>query len=404
MYRHVMLGVILATSLACSGCGSWFYMGQHPSVAHGTTMNHMPEEVRQSVNTVEVIADDTRPELWVGGDYGQQLPTAGEGAVDGMAAGTKLTGAMVAEDPRTVFLVPLVLPVALVAGGIGGAAAAKIEQELAEFREGLADELVADGNQPSPGDALADALVERLEATDDILPVKAGGDASLTVSVTGISVDTDDKDATVTAFVTGTLNDPADNALLYVNSFRYAERDKLRNWTADENALWASYVVRARQFIVAEIIADMFETIHVRHVLRPSKSDTFSGGWNGRAKTDKPTFSWELFLLGDDQYSDMIDEQSITYDLRIFEEGRLVYDARGIADTSHELGEPMPRCKKLRWSVRPVYQVNGKTRAGDWMQYRSGFDKLWNNEALEANSVTPAFWQYFPQVSSRCSS
>ena len=404
MYRRFGLGVILAISLVSSGCGSWFYTGQHPSVDYVATADHMPERIRRSVRSVEVVADNRKPELRVGGDYGEYVPTTGEGAVGGMAAGASVTGAMVAEDPRAIFLVPLIFPVALIAGGIGGAAAAKIKKELAEFREALADDIVADGNQPMPSDVLASELLDRLGSTDDLLTVTEGGDALLTVSITGISVDTEKEDAIIIAFASGVLTSTIDGSVLYSKSLEYTERDSLRNWTADENALWNAYVVNARQFLAAEFVADMFETVRIRNVLRPLKTETFTGGWSGRAKTSTPTLSWELFLLGGDSYEGQIDEQDIAFDLRVFDGSRLAYEARRISGTSHEVSEPLPRCKELRWSVRPVYQIDGETRAGNWMQYRSGFDKFWNNKALDAHPANPEFWQYFPEVSTRCSS
>jgi hypothetical protein len=403
MYRHSRLGVILAVSLANCGCGSWFYTGQHPSVRYEATADHMPEDIRRSVRNIEVVADNRKPELRVGGDYGQYVPTAGEGAAGGAAAGVKVTGAMLAEDPRAIILVPFILPLALIAGSIGGAAAAKIEKELAEFREGLADDIIADGNQPLPSEVFAGALIARLKLIDDFVSVTTDGDASLKVTITDITVDTEDKNAIITASARGVLTSTIDGSVLYSKSLEYSERDTLRNWTANENALWDTYVVNARQFLSAELVADMFETIHVRNVLRPLKTETVTGGWSGRTKTHTPTFSWELFLLGDDPYEALIDAQNVAFDLRIFEGSRLAYEARRIRGTSHEVSEPLPGCKELRWSVRPIYQIDGETRAGKWMQYRSGFDQFWNNEALKSHPVTPEFWHYFPEVSTRCS-
>jgi hypothetical protein len=404
MHKSIGLAAILTISLVSSGCGSFFYTGQHPSVAYRSTVDHMPEEIRRAVRTVQIIADNEKPELRVGGDYGQYIPTTGEGAAGGLAAGAKLSGAMLLEDPRSIILMPFIFPVALIAGGISGAAGAKIEKELAEFREGLADDIVADSNRPLPSDVLADALVDHLAATDDIVSVTEGGDAILTVSITDISVNTENEDAVITTFASGVLTSASDDSTQYVKSIKYTERDKLRNWTANENAAWNAYSIRARQFLAAEVVADMFETVRVRHVLRPLKSETFSGGWSGRAKTHTPTFSWELFLLGGDPYEGQIDNENIAFDLRVFEGSRLAYEARRIDGTSHEVSEPLPKCKELRWSVRPVYQLDGETRAGEWMRFRSGFDKFWNHDALEDRSAIPEFWQYFAEVSTRCSS
>jgi len=134
------------------------------------------------------------------------------------------------------------------------------------------------------------------------------------------------------------------------------------------------------------------------------KTDSFTGGWSGRATSHQPTLSWELFLLGGDLYEFEIVEDEIEFDLRIFEGSRLIYEARRIEGTSHTPDVPLPRCKDLRWTVRPVYPVDGRIRAGDWMRYRSGFDKFWNNEAARGNAVAADYWQYFAELDSRCGS
>jgi hypothetical protein len=404
MYKRIGLGSVLIISLVNSGCASFFYTGQHPSVAYHSSIDHMSDEIRRSVHTVEVVADNTKPGLRVGGDYGQFIPTTGEGAAEGVAAGAKVSGAMLAEDPRAIFLMPIILPVMLIAGGIGGAAAAKIEKELAEFREDLADDIVADGSQPLPSDVFASALINRLDSSSDIVSVADGGDASLTVSITDISINTQKEDATITTFAIGILRNAIDDSVLYEKSIRYSERDKLRNWTANENALWADYVERARQYLAAEVIADMFEKIRVRHVLRPVESDSFSGGRNGRAKTRTPTFSWEFFLLGGDPYDGKLDEQHIAFDLRIYDGSRLAYEARRIRGTTHEVSEALPPCSDLRWTVRPVFQMEGETRAGDWMQFRSGFNKFLTGGASGGHPGAPEFWQAYAEVRTRCSS
>ena len=404
MHRVIAISILVTTSSLISGCGSWFYTGQHPSVDYHRMQDHMPEDIRARIASVVVVADPTRPSLEVCGDYGEYVPTVGEGTAGGAAAGVKMTGAMVAQDPRAIFLLPFILPAAIVAGGIGGAAGAKIEKELAEFREGLADDIVDVGDRPVPSDRLATQLRSYLSLVTEIEAATENADAVLTVSVSHVAVDTDNEDATITTYANGSLSDNADQALLYSKEYQYSERDKLRNWTANENEAWTAYVERARHYIAAEVTADMFETIHVRNVLRPVKTDSFTGGWSGRAKSHQPTLSWELFLLGGDPYEFEVHEDEIRFDLRIFEGSRLVYEARRIEGTSHTLEVPLPNCKDLRWSVRPVYRVEGRIRAGDWMQYRSGFDKFWNNEAVRSDLVAPEFWQYFPELDARCSS
>lgn len=364
----------------------------------------MPESIRRSVRSITVVADDSNPELSVGGDYGQQLPDVGEGMADGAAAGAAAAGDLVFEDPRAIFVLPFLLPVLMVAGGVAGTAGAKIEKDLAEFREGLADEIVADGVRPLPSNEFARTVIEHLESSDSVESVTEDADATLNISVTGLSFDTANEDAIITAFVSGELTSNADGSVLYTKSLEYTERNSLRNWTANENALWNDYVVHARQRLAAELVADLFETVHVRNVLRPLQTESFTGGWSGQAKTDTPTLSWELFLLGGDAYEDQIDENDIAFDLRILDEGRLTYEARGINGTRHEVAEPLPGCADLRWSVRPVYQVDGETRAGHWMQYRSNTDKFFGHDARMDQAITLDFWRYYPEISTRCSS
>jgi len=257
-------------------------------------------------------------------------------------------------------------------------------------------------DRPLPSDQLATQLRSYLAMATNIEAATDYSDAALTVSVSHVAVKTDNDDATITTYANGSLSNGDGQQVLYSKEYKYSERDKLRNWTANENEAWGAYVKRARHYIAAEVTADMFETIHVRNVLRPVKTDSFTGGWSGRAKAQRPTLSWELFLLGGDPYEFDIVEEEVRFDLRIFEGSRLIYEARQISGTSHTPDIPLPECKDLRWSVRPVYPVDGGLRAGDWMQYRSGFDKFWNNEAVRSNSATPDFWQYFPELDTRC--
>ena len=405
MKKAKAAALIAATSLVTSGCGSFLYTGQHPSVAYRTTISHMPENVRDKIQTVEVVAGATKLTLSVSGDYGEVVPGAGEGAAYGAAAGVKVSGAMVLKDPRSVFLMPFILPVALVAGTITGAAAAKIQQELTEFREEMADDLMTSDERPQPNERMANELKAYLETITNIELVQANADALLSVAITRIDVKTEKDDAIVTAYATATLRSYSDgSAFSYTQSFEYGDRDSLRNWVANDNALWVAFADQARHYIATEAAADMFERIQVRHVLRPLPSDTFTGGWNARAKSATPTLSWELFLLGGDPYGDKIDQDDITFDLRIYDGSQLKYEARDIAGTDHAIAEALPKCRTLSWSVRPVYRFDGKIRAGDWMHYRSGFDKFWNNEALSHVSEEPEFWKEFPIIKTRCSS
>jgi hypothetical protein len=405
MQRITGIATLAAVALTTSGCGSLFYTGQHPSVGYEPVTPHMNEWLRSRIQTVTVVSDESRPTLSVDGDYGEYVPTVGEGAKAGAVMGAQAAGEIIAEDPRTLILMPVILPITMVGGSVAGASAAKIEQELQEFRNGLADELTAeDPDRPMPNERLADEFTVYLEQIDAIELVTEAPDAEIRIAISDIEVITDREDAVVKTYAYAVMTSDKDASVLHSSKFAYAERDSLRNWAADNAARWVPYAENARRYFAAEIAADLFETIHVRHVLRPTKTETFSGGWSAGVRSAKPTLAWELFLLGGDAYADSIDSDNITYDLRIFDEGRLAYEVRGIQGNTHRVTQPLENCLSLAWAVRPVYRVDGKTRAGAWMNYRSGFDKFWNNDASQEVPKTPGFWEHYARLRTRCTS
>jgi hypothetical protein len=403
MSKKFSLVFLLALAVPLSGCGSWLYFGQQPSVYYRTTHEHMPEETRRAITSVKVVSDSSKPKLSVGGDYGRYVPTAGEGAAEGMVGGAKVTGAMVAEDPRAIFFVPLILPVALITGVIGGAVGTKIEQALAEFREGLTDDVLADSDLLVPADEIASKVRRLLENTGFAANSDAY-DAELSITVSEITVNTENNDAVITSYAVATLKRREDDSSPYSRSVTYSEKNTLRNWAADDSVMWNDYILRARRFIAAEVVANMFETIHLRHVLRPVETKTFSGGWSGRVKSAHPTLAWELFLLGGDEYSDKIDEQDVLFDLRMLDDGHVVHEVRNVRGSSYQVPDQLSGCKELHWSVRPVYSLAGHLRAGEWMQYFSGSETKWGHDWVSSRGTTSEFWHYFAKFKTRCSS
>ena len=398
------IAILMMYAFSCCGCSNMLYTGQQKSVMYRADEAHMPEAVRRNVASVDVALDATKPQLRIGGDYGQELMTVGEGTGDGLVKGAQLGLASAASDAHAAILLPFLLPVTIVAGGIVGAAAAKIEIELAEFREGLTDDLAADDSGEHPGVKLAASLGDRLALSSDYLSDEAGLDTKLTLSIPEIAIETYDKDAVVTTTAIVVLENRASGEVLYRRDFDYAERDKLKNWTENDNAQWKLYAQRAKQSLREAIHANLFETIHVRHVLRPVATESFSGGWSGNVESLKPELAWELFLLGGDRYATTIDTETIRFDLQIHDSDGLVYEATGISGTDHTVTETLPRCRTLRWSVRPVYRVNGAVRTGAWMQYLSGIKRAWRVANQSGPAGTPPREQDFARIKTRCQS
>ncbi len=401
---RIRIATLMIYALSCCGCSNMLYTGQQQSVTYRADEGHMPEVLRQDIVSVDVVLDTTRPKIRIGGDYGQELMTVGEGVGDGLVKGAQMGFAGAASDPYAAFLLPFILPAAIVTGGVVGAAAAKIEIELAEFREGLTDELVAESGGTHPGANLAADLQARLASTSEFLGGGKDLHTQLILSIPEIAIETYDKDAVVATTATITLENRDSAEVLYSRDFSYAERDKLKNWTESDNAKWRMYAERAISSLGEYIHADLFETIYVRHVLRPVATESFSGGWSGSPGSEQPELAWELFLLGGDPYESAIDRNDIRFDLQIYDGDALVYEATGISTTEHTVSEALPRCQTLDWSVRPVYRVNGAPRNGEWMQYLSGFKRAWRAAHEGSSAGVHGRRRDYAQIKTRCRS
>jgi hypothetical protein len=198
--RMTGIAMISVISLATSGCGSIFYAGQQPSATHRPVDTDVSEEIRASITTVAVRPSNTRPGLYVEGDYGKTTPTVGEGATAGAGAGLAATGEMMGEDPRALLLVPIILPLALIIGTVGGAAAAKVKQEIQEFRDDLTEKLSEESNPPLGVDILGETLRARLAKSHDIASILIDAENAVPENVDAI-VDIRVRDLTI--MVTG---------------------------------------------------------------------------------------------------------------------------------------------------------------------------------------------------------
>ncbi|MFT5502083.1 MAG: hypothetical protein ACI88G_002225 [Woeseiaceae bacterium] len=418
------MAIIVAISLVAGGCGSVFYMGQQPSTGYRTGTSHMAEELRSSVRTVAVKPSSSRPILSVGGDYGRAVPTASEGASAGAEAGASASGEIIGENPAAILLLPILLPVAMIAGSIMGAAAAKIQQQVQEFRDQLTEDLTQENNATLPSDALAREVYVRLESVSDIEPtlttaeasIPADIDATLDVVVEQLTVMVEGNDAIMTAAASAKLTRTEDNSMIYSKGYNYSVKDTLNNWTRDDNALWSDYIDNAQQYIARKISDDFFEKVELRHVLRPlasaSVSDITRSDWTGSAISPTPTLAWELILLGGDTYggwTDQIHESAVAFDLEIYDDDQLVYFSYNIPEPRHAVQEALPECKSLSWSVRPVYHIDGKTRAGEWMNRSSAGERTRNQYGLltgrferKENTESRRLREGYPQITTRC--
>jgi len=373
-------------------------------------VTHMSEALRSSVKKVVVLPTTSPADQAMTGSYGKET----KGLIEGGIAGSEIgrgPGTEVGPVSMRIPIPILTLPGALI-GGIAGAS----KREIQEFRDRLADDLAESADLPVANDGLASDVfwgLRRLPNLDSKVfalttPIPNDTDAILYVSLKGVTINVDGKDAVITTSASATLRRLSDDEHLYEDDIQYQDRDTLRNWNENENALWRDYASFARHYIGREISAEVFDRVELRHELRPEKSDTVArvkkNEWQGVSRSLSPTLAWELTMLGGNSYgvwANTIDEEDISYDVEIYDEHRLVYSAKHVRESRHTIAEELEACKTYRWSVRPAYHVGSDIKFGEWMRFNSDTHTGKANVGRKA-SEAPAYIQDFASLKIKC--
>ncbi|MGI9247822.1 MAG: hypothetical protein ACR2QI_02330 [Woeseiaceae bacterium] len=373
-------------------------------------VTHMSEAIRSSVKKVVVLPTTSPVDQAVTGSYGKQT----KGLIDGGIAGSEIGKGPGTEVGGVSMRIPipiLTLPGALI-GGISGAT----KREIQEFRDRLADDLAEGADLPVANDALASDVfwgLRRLPNLDSKVfalttPIPEDTDAILYVSLKGVTINVEGKEAIITTSANATLRRLSDGEYLYEDDVEYQDRDTLSNWTENENALWRDYANFARHYIGREISAEVFDRVELRHELLPRKTDTVSrvkkNDWQGVSRSLTPTLAWELTMLGGNSYgvwANTIDEANISYDVEIYDTHRLVYSAKHVREPRHTIAEELEACKTYRWSVRPAYHVGNDIKFGEWMRFSSDTHTGKANVGRKA-SEAPAYIQDFASLNIKC--
>ena len=352
---------------------------------------HMPEEKRAAVQKLVVISGRAPAKQDVTGSYEKATP----GLVGGMDAGSRM-----GTISKEVGGVPISIPIPGLAlpGAIFGGLTGLTKRQLQEFRDELTEEIVNADSPPLRSDGLAiDAFwgVRRLPHMDSNLfsinvEIEEDTDAVLYIAFDDLIINVDGGDALITAAARGILRRHSDGHLLYETVVQYEDRDTLKNWTANDNALWREYTNFARYYLGREVAADIFGRVYVDHSIAPVATDTATAVRKQpnalQSKSLTPTLAWRLELKGDDGYawSDDIDASKITYDIEIFDKRQLVYDAQDLPDPVHTLAYELEGCQEYRWSVRPNYHIDGEVRHGEWMRFAPPEKKRKKKDSEEA--------------------
>ena len=371
---------------------------------------HMPEPLRADIQKVIVISGDRVANESVDGTYERGAP----GLVGGIARGQDM-----ATISREIGGVPINLPIpglqlpASILGGIAGITMKQIQ----EFRDALTEEIVNSDSPPLRSDGLAiDAFwgIRRLPHIDSQLfspnlEIPEDTDAIVYANFADLSIEVDGGDAVITTTATASVFSQNSQRDVYRTELSYQDRDKLVNWTANDNAVWKTYANFARHYLGRALAADLFGRVDLEHELVPIESSDVEFARKSRQalETDAlaPTLAWQL-ELGESQTAygslgEAIDPGAVTYDLEIFDNRQLVYDAQDISGSSYRLTYELEPCQTYRWSVRPVYTVGNSRRFGEWMRftYDPGSDpkakKKKSRKKSEATSTaTPAVDKY----------
>lgn len=374
-----------------------------------TAHTHMSEELRASVESVVVLGSTAPASQEITGSYEEQTP----GLVGGMNDGANLGRGF--ETQLGGIPINFPIPILTLPGAVFGALSGAAKAEIQEFRDQLTEELARDEHQPLKTDALAMDVFWNLRNVPELdskvlalaTPIPKGTDAVLFVNLKQLSIDIDDDDAVLTTSAVATLRRVSDGTDLYKTNVVYEDRDTLKNWTKDDNALWRDYANFARHYIGREIAAEVFDGVEVSSELVPRETNTVKrlkrNDWQGITKKLNPTLAWDQRLLGGSSYGGDwaygIDKSNISYDIEIYDEHRRVYAASNIGEPQHTVTSGLEACRTYRWSVRPVYTVSADTKSGPWMRADGGAGNIGRKA-----SAAPAYTQDFASLKVKCGS
>ncbi len=368
----------------------------------------MNDHVRSSMSKVVLMPGESPTKTEVAGDYDKET----DGLWGGAVAGASATTTSVQAGPVAVNIpIPILQLPGMIAGGIAGAT----QKEIQDFRDALTEDLVEASSQQLINEKIASDVYYEIRTAPNLQPdvfargveVPEGTDGILFVSIRDVIIDVEEDEAVITATATATLHRPGDQTDLYKTMVSYQDRDELKAWTANNNAVWRDYANFARHYVGREIAARVFNSAQVEQELAPAKSRDISlnkkNPWDGKTKTASPTLAWEFNRPGsatDPAWAASIDESNISFELEIYDLHRPVYSAKNIPGTQHTINAPLRDCQTYRWTVRPVYRVGGEIRYGEWMRWGA----VGNGNIGQKASEAPAYVYDFAKLEVKCGS
>ncbi len=385
-----------------------------PATADGATPNtqaeptHMSEAQRSAVKKLVVLPTETPPEGVVTGTFQKET----YGVLDGMDDGRKY-GRGISTDVggvRVSYPIPILTLPGMLLGGLTGGT----KRAIQDFRDELTEDLAEAAGRTLTNDALASDVFWGLRNVPTLdskifaltTPIPEDVDAVLFVSMTGIQIEVQDKEAIITTTGNGTLRRISDGQDIYTASVFYEDRDTLVDWTRNDNAAWHDYAQFARHYIGREISAQIAERVDLNRDMKPIESENVDtvkkNDWQGVSKNRMPTLAWQHQLLGGDAngvQADEIGASDVSYEIEIYDLHQPVYSAKNLPEAKHVLPVELD-CKTYRWSVRPAYRIDGVMQYGDWMRFDS--EAGGNGNVGSKASELPAYIRDFASLEIKC--
>ena len=417
--RSVLMSLALGTLVLFASASP--VSGQSPqgstSAVQSIAVNpnaYLPENVRTSISKAVIIGGESPPQEEISGSYRKETA----GLVGGMSDGSRLgTISQEIGGVNVNFPIPILTIPGAIFGGLSGAT----QREIQEFRDALTKELSQAESKPLTNDGLALDVYQELGKLSSpqtklfapTVPIPDDTDAILFVSFDNVGIDVKGDEAVLAVAAKATVRNPDDGLKIYETVVAYEDRDTLKNWTANDNALWKDYANFAAHYLAREITAVLFGRVEPAHQLKPRESETVSrvkkNDWLGVSKSRTPTLAWEI-APASAALSPVIasaGDAGVRYDVEVYDNRRLVYAQREVPGTTHTLGYEIEGCKSYRWSVRPSYRVDGIARYGEWMRSPPTSDGETATPAGNGNvgrkaSEAPAYIQDFAELKIKC--
>lgn len=386
---------------------------QIPSAPPTQSWEPMADTLRSEVRQLVVVANDEATRESITGSYEEATP----GLVGGINEGANL-GTIATEIGGVNVSLPV--PILTIPGAVYGGLSGTMKREIQEFRDELTEELANAESHPLTNDGLALDVhhnLSRLPQLDTKLiassvAVPEATDAVLSVAFSDVAIHVEDEEAILTVSAVAELRRNSDGATVYKRMMQYVDRDTLANWNRNSRALWRDYANFASHYLGRELAAEVFSRILVAHEMQPDETSTVRRDRKDKhrfkTKSVTPELAWTFATREQGESSSSakrVERSAISYDVEIYDNHRLVYSRKRIAEPRHVIGGELQPCTSYRWSVRPVFDDGTDIAYGEWMRLEvDPENKVKGRNGLvgRSASIAPAYTQDFPVLDVKC--